>query len=210
MTTGLEGGVECVYKSFLLAGCGKYMALKQQENSLLNTLKRLRSRIVLLVLRKRMQQYHKEEGLDTYDIMESLSNHIDKLSVFSKEDPFGKEFKATWTIIKYRQNETSKGQAPPEAEGEIANRTLSGLAKYFKTNGTERIMQPYLSEKLQNSTWEHIHTAIRLAHQGDQKNARLHADIANNALKEVAHYMTREGYKELVGEIHRELSKLHF
>jgi len=65
-----------------------------------------------------------------------------------------------------------------------------------------------MGEKLKDSTWTHIHTAMLQARQGDAINAKLHAGIANNALKEAANYLTEEDYKVLCEEVANEFKKL--
>lgn len=186
------------------------MALKQQTNSLLKSIKQLQSKIGLLILGKQLKEH--QVGSDTvpHDIMEPLSQYLEKLSVFADEDPQGKEYKASWDVVQSFNKKESIEQTQPVEIEEIENQARSDLANHFKSNTTEKGTHPYLIEKLQNSTWEHIHTAIRLAHQGAQVKAKLHADIANNALKEVAQYMNKEDYAKFVNEINSELVKLHF
>ena len=58
-----------------------------------------------------------------------------------------------------------------------------------------------MGEKLKKSTWSHIHTATLQARQGSLSNAKMHAGIANDALKEAAHYMSEEDYKVFCDEV---------
>ena len=67
---------------------------------------------------------------------------------------------------------------------------------------------PYLGEKLKDSTWSHIHAAQLQARQGNTINAKLHAGIANDALKEAAHYMSDKDYKDLCNEVTAIFKKL--
>ena len=55
---------------------------------------------------------------------------------------------------------------------------------------------------------QEAHTALRYAHQGDVRTARLHADIANNAQKEAAFYMSEEEYQAFSQEVHEQLEAL--
>ena len=50
--------------------------------------------------------------------------------------------------------------------------------------------------------------SIRLARQGNSQAAKMHADIANHAYKELSHYMEENQYNELTKDIEKELTKL--
>ena len=56
-------------------------------------------------------------------------------------------------------------------------------------------------EKLIQSTWEHFHASIRLAHQGDVKTAKMHAELTRNALIEAAHYLPEAVYSRFSREV---------
>lgn len=70
------------------------------------------------------------------------------------------------------------------------------------------MLDPELSKKLKESTWNHIHTALRLARQGEAGTARLHLDIASQALKEAAHYMSREEHIAFTVEVEEKLGDI--
>ena len=65
-----------------------------------------------------------------------------------------------------------------------------------------------MGEKLKYSTWSHIHTSTLQARQGNLSNAKMHAKIANNALKEAVHYMSEEDYKVFCNEVAKEFEEL--
>ena len=88
------------------------------------------------------------------------------------------------------------------------SRALSGLGRYFRSKQTESVRDPEMSKKLKKSTWNHIHTALRLARQGEVRTARLHADIANHALHEAGHYMSEEEYRKFTLEVEEKLSEI--
>ena len=58
-----------------------------------------------------------------------------------------------------------------------------------------------MGERLKSSTWSHLHLASMEARRGDAVAAKVHADIANQALKEAAHYMSDDEYKKFSGEV---------
>ncbi len=65
-----------------------------------------------------------------------------------------------------------------------------------------------LIEHLHNSTWEHIHAAIRFTRQGDATKGRLHAQLANNAIDEAAHYMEEGDFARFMEELQHSLERL--
>jgi len=69
-------------------------------------------------------------------------------------------------------------------------------------------LNPEMGGVLRKRTWEHIHAALRLARQGDAKNARLHVDLANAALAEAAHYLTDEEISEFATALKEKLREL--
>ena len=85
---------------------------------------------------------------------------------------------------------------------------LGGLARHFKKSARKKESDQYMGEKLKTSTWTHIHTALMQARNGQATTAKLHADIANQALKEAAHYMSEQDYKAFFAEVETELNKL--
>lgn len=65
-----------------------------------------------------------------------------------------------------------------------------------------------MGEKLKDSIWSHTHAATLHGRQGNVSNAKLHAKIANDALKEAAHYMSEKDYKVLCDEVAISLKEL--
>ncbi|MDH3342176.1 MAG: hypothetical protein OEM07_00475 [Gammaproteobacteria bacterium] len=87
-------------------------------------------------------------------------------------------------------------------------RYVGELSKYFKERSQGSDIHPGIKEKLEHSVWEHIHAAIRYAHQGNEYNSKIHTDIACNACKELAHYMDDEAYRLFTIEVAKHLSDL--
>lgn len=185
------------------------MIPKREYNALLHALKRLRSRIVLFVFQNRMNSYQKKSSADIgHDITASLSEQIDKLA-FSKNE--GDQGTPCSTSCQSVRIETKKDLQGRNRTGHRVSKVTSvfvELSKYFKKGGAGTTLQPHVSEKLKTCTWEHIHTALRLARQGEVRTARLYAEIANNALKEAAHYMSEEEYAEFTAAVEEELNGL--
>jgi hypothetical protein len=68
------------------------------------------------------------------------------------------------------------------------------LSRHLTKTNSYHELAPPVAEKLQASAWQHTQSAIRLAHQGNHDGARLHADLASNAVKELGHYLPDTEY----------------
>ncbi|KPK50686.1 MAG: hypothetical protein AMS22_11870 [Thiotrichales bacterium SG8_50] len=59
-----------------------------------------------------------------------------------------------------------------------------------------------------SSAVEHIHAAHRSALKGDSTNARLHATIAKEAIKDAARYMSDDEYEGFIDQVRKQLRGL--
>lgn len=73
--------------------------------------------------------------------------------------------------------------------------TSNPLSDYFQKNKAYPALATPLGEKLKTSAWAHTHSAIRFAHQGDYASAKLYAELANNAVHELGHYMPEDDFR---------------
>ena len=71
---------------------------------------------------------------------------------------------------------------------------LGEFAKYLRRRSRSATIRPHLAEKLQQRTWEHIASAVKLAHWGNKDGARLRAKLAENAMTEASRYMAQAQY----------------
>jgi hypothetical protein len=182
-------------------------------NLLIQALQRLYSRIASFILEKRMGSYRGEAGsVADHRLSTLLSDHIDRLAESRpangvKAQGKAPEHKVHTATDKQRLN-LSLGQRQSEHQVSIMSRALSGLGRYFRSKQTESVLDPEMSKKLKKSTWTHIHTAIRLARQGDARTAKLHLDIASQALQEAGHYMPKEEHIAFTVEIEEKLGEI--
>ncbi|WP_126454220.1 hypothetical protein [Sulfuriflexus mobilis] len=87
----------------------------------------------------------------------------------------------------------------------INKENVGELSRYFKEKSNVARFPSGIEEKLQHSTWENIHAAIRYAKQGDERKARIHVDIASSACKELAHFMNEAVYTAFIIDIEKHL-----
>ena len=181
-----------------------------KSRNLLSILQEMYSNVVCTILNNRMQQYcaRHSMGCDA-DISYQLSQHIDSIT-----DSHKNKKRTTHTENTKHQKQTVKsvGTTQTLSSGHplaVNTKKVNELSKYFKQRGNGATLKPGIKDTLTHSTWEHIHMSLRLARQCNTKGAKMHADIANHAYKELAHYMPEEKYIELTREIEKELETIN-
>ena len=185
------------------------MTSKYELKALLNALQRLYARITSLALNRRMGSYRKEAGtVADHDLSALLSDHIDRVAASRRAD--GEKIQPQ---VSAPENPTATHTPSPARRDSgrrvpIVGRAFGGLGRYFRSRRTESVVDPELSKKLKTSTWNHIHTALRLARQGEERTAKLHLDFASQALKEAAHYMSKEEYLAFTVEVEEKLAEI--
>lgn len=181
-------------------------------SALIHELESIYTRLVLNVLHSRMNRYQQQahRGLPRHanDIRSPLLTCINTLVANAQDRPDALPA-ADQLLPPTRSADTSQRDNTVGMNLAGVNNELVGeLSKYFKAriNGAE--LHPGIETRLEQSTWEHILAALRYAKQGDKPSARMHANIASNACKELAHYMREAEYLEFVAEIENQLNSL--
>ncbi len=181
------------------------MNTQSEYHRLLIAIKALYSKVTLRALHVRMHSNSKTFKSNHHQyITEKLNRHIERLANF--EEQMTKDIGATPDSIKHIK--TSENADTGHDNKKISLVIYDGLSKFFKINKTHDEQQSYVGDKLKNSTWTHIHAALRMTRQGDKSSAKLHADIANSALKEASHFMSVEEYKVFCEQVMDALSEI--
>ncbi|KPK40345.1 MAG: hypothetical protein AMJ69_02625 [Gammaproteobacteria bacterium SG8_47] len=177
------------------------MADERDDNALLEALQRLYSQLVSLVLGQRMSYASKERGGATpHDIGRSLTEYVEQVSRTStkqrKPAPEGA----------HPGPQAAKPISPSEAHRIDIPQALTttpsdGLSRHFKATRTGSALQPHVGDQLKKRVWDHIHEAVRIAHDGDAKTAKLHVEIANSALKEAAQHLPEDDYNAFAADV---------
>lgn len=174
--------------------------------SLLHRIAALYSHMFANVMHERVSAYHAHPGSDDDDddIGTTLRAYIKHT----------KQLAAANTALSTHQSGVTEpaltSVLQPQQLVEIsaspnANAVSNPLSEYFQKNNTHSDLAPPLVKKLQASAWEHTHSAIRLAHQGDFTSAKLHADLASNAIRQLGHYMSEVDFKTFKRAVKAEL-----
>lgn len=177
-----------------------------KSGNLLSIIQNMYSRIVCTILSKRMQQYCARHQYNTHsDIAAQLSQQIDSIAA-QQAKTNTKQQTHTANVQKQQEKTKHTTQASkPSATNTVDTKKANELSKYFKQRGNGATLNPGIENTLTHSIWEHIHLSLRQARQGNKNSAKMHADIANHAHKELAHYISEEKYIALTQEIENEL-----
>ena len=176
--------------------------------TLLHRVKRLYSELFLAALHDRINSYHAFMHSPKHsEISDTLHDLIDETvreasnthSVMDyKEMKFlDDEMVSASNKFKYNKSHST------EANSNAMNHLSSHLARRNLQGHDDHV-----AAKLQRSVWEHIHSAHRSARSGNSDTAKLHADLAVNAMKTLSHYLSAEEYSDFLTEISNRLQSL--
>ncbi len=173
----------------------KHNFMSTELTALIQTLRQVYFRVSSSLLQRRMDRT-KLGGGDTsnINIAEPLRKHIDILTAQKSSDS-GYEVDEAGAL--HPENTDISDTA--RATGEATTRggwSFNDLATWIKKRGGLPVMEPHIAEKLKNSARQHINEALRLARQGKNEAAKVHAELAENAVKTAAHYMSEDAYHD--------------
>lgn len=183
------------------------MASDQGGENLLKSLKQLYSKVMTLHAKSRARSSLKHSNAASpQSIISPLSECIDKLAA-NAVDAANNPHEASSSQMPELENH-SYDHVPSSREASFSGE-LGELSTHLKDSHKYAGASLGTGEKLMQSTWEHFHTSIRLARQGDVKTARLHAELTKNALTEAAHYLPEPVYSRFSKDVLKALEDIN-
>jgi len=176
-----------------------------EHESLLQKLKNLYTQIFNLSLNNRTNQYnsvsntnhHHEFGETLHELIDEIVVDISRTdSLIINEDQVSAQIEVDIKLSSPTILEVDPDKEIPPADG---------LSLYFKNNKALET-DPPMAARLRRSIWEHIHSAHRLARSGDAHTAKIHADIAIDAMKTLSHYVSDHEYIEFFNMIKQQMN----
>jgi|GEM_PF-1730328 len=177
---------------------------------LLDQLLNLYQRLARWRLESRMASYRAGGGEEPVeDISTPLAKQIEALAqqAARAESPAPTQEGRTGSRPASRPGPAQATAVPHQMN--LFRRSMNGLSRYLKGSGESLVVQPHLSDQLQESIRQHVHTALRLARQGDSRSAKLHADLASNGMHELSHFLPREEFLRFKDQVRAELHGSH-
>jgi methyl coenzyme M reductase subunit C-like uncharacterized protein (methanogenesis marker protein 7) len=182
------------------------MLARQDFNSLIHNIQDLYHKLSLYLFNIRKQSGYSVANKKPHDINKVISKHINLLVKESKKKSLNQStappVSKDYVVTQHVNNNVNKNQE------HIVSTGIDTHVDHYKFKKESSDINPAIKEQLSKNTWLHIHAAIRNARQGKQTEARLYGELANNALKEAAHYMSEDEYLEFTSSIDNELNKL--
>jgi len=178
--------------------------MSENRESLLYRIKRLYTEVFLVSLHNRIDNYHSlllsDKHHDISDVLHELIDEIVKeaASTYSVEDYRHKKYLSDDAVESEPQKDITRHSTS------MMSMTLNGLSVYLKKESAQQ-NDPHMSARLQKCVWDHVHSAHRFARLGDAKTAKLHADIAVNAMKTLSCYMSGDEYTSFFETISEQL-----
>lgn len=172
----------------------------KSSESLLQRLKKLYQQLFNLSLQNRTRlynsnmhtQHHHEFGESLHDLIDEIINDISRTDNILTEE----------YLMSSQAELDSQLSSPtsPEEDPDKIPAPAGGLSLYFKNN---KVLEadPPVAARLRRRIWDHIHSAHRLARNGDAHTAKIHADIAIDAMKTLSHYVPDHEYIEFFNMI---------
>ncbi|MCW8909413.1 MAG: hypothetical protein OQK76_02215 [Gammaproteobacteria bacterium] len=176
------------------------MANMLKTDSLIRALHNLYEKVSKFVLIERIGFYRSNTGsVNIPDISSLLDSHIEKLAVTTKQGiaPSANRINESFLIKTNSSNDLS-----------VQDKDIDGLANHYKVSASKYESSQYMGEKFKASIWLHIHTAFMQARSGQLTTAKVHADIASQALKEAIHYMSDEDFRAFYTEVEKVINEL--
>jgi len=179
------------------------MQNNNNKTSLFVTLKKLQAKLTVVMLNIRSHSYHSAFKTNkSFNMSAMLEQQVDELALnMSKKDMSANNSDETQPLTIEDTNNTVNSIQDQTKAFEDTSGIETEFAKYLKERKHSLVTNPYIGNKLKESVWEHIHSTIRYARQGDVDTAKLHSKIAANALEESGHYLNNEDYSDLVFQI---------
>ena len=180
--------------------------MKEYKESLINKIRRLYTEIFLVSLHDRIHSYHPfSPSNHHHEISGTLHKLIDEIVKEVSRNYSAKDYKDVKSDEIARSLTSGKLDNIQSQLTKTGSMTRNGLSLYL-VNRQAQEKNIHMSEKLQLCVWDHVHSAHRFAMTGDGNTAKLHADIACNAMKALSCYMPVDEYSKFFNEINGQIT----
>ena len=171
----------------------------QSHGSLRGLIDALHQLIIKVSSRLRLTQIHASPMGDAkgdYDIGKKLRNHVERISADSRPDTKARTTKkAREAEFHFKGDTAATAQEPNE------------IVENSKRKATSQLL-PRINVQLQRNTMEHINISLILAREGNIEGARLHIELAENAMHAASRFMSHEEYEIFEQQVERRLESI--
>jgi len=174
--------------------------------ALLNALRDLYLSMGTRLLNKRMQPPSSSPtaGSNT-NIADSMRNHIEQTAAQTATSEQSDPNADSPAGVQATAGKAASGGRNQEA---LRPGLFDGLARRFRRNRQAGKLEPHLREKMRANTFAHINKSMRFARQGKSEAAKIHAELAESAMKTASEYMTEEEYRAFEQHVKEKLAAI--
>ena len=179
------------------------MTYKDKYHQLLRALHQLYAHVGFLHVQKKLQR-HRGGSLQIkkYDISPQLHEHIGRLAETARPSET-----CSLPVRKQLAPRTSAKHTPSRSLN-LSSSMSEHVKNFFRRDRHITAVDRHVGDKLKTSAWNHMRTALRMARQGQLNSARIHANIAAQAVREVAHFVPEDEYEVFSKEIESSLKEI--
>ena len=131
-----------------------------------------------------------------YDIWQKLGSHMEQISAESQPDTEPRTIKKGKSTTHHRQDHAA-----------TTAQELNRLTEHGKRKAVNRLLSP-MNEHMQSKTMEHINISLILAKEGNTDGAKLHIDLAENAMHTASRFMSHEDYEIFEKKVEHRLESI--
>lgn len=183
----------------------KRVSLVDELQALIHSLQTLYLQISSRLLYSRMvTKSEPTASRESPQIQDLLANRINRAAATSEETARADTEKEPALTVPA----STGGSIPPTGArdpGHTRPTLFNALSGYFTRRRSSVHFHPFMREKMQANTLEHINKALALARQGHAQGARIHAELAESAMKTAGEYMSDDEYHRFRDDVETRL-----
>jgi hypothetical protein len=155
--------------------------------------------VMTVSARLRHAQIHRSpmgDAKGNYDIWGTLGNHVEK--ILSERQP--------QTNSHPTREVTARDPDQHEDTGATA-KGFNQLSEHSKQQAINQLL-PSMSQQLQRTTMDHINISLILAREGNTEGAKLHIDLAENAMHTAGRFMSHKEFELFENKVEHRLESI--
>ncbi len=168
---------------------------------LIQELKQLYKLISQHLWHRRMSEAKPGEARQSAEIHASLSEHVDIDAGDRNTREEGAE-----TVGPLGPQEQPVARKSAEKGPRLG--LFKALSQHFSRRRRAVHAQPHLAKQMQEQTHNHINRALQLARQGQAGNAKMHLELAEQAMRTASQYMPEAEYAEFKEKVEERLQEV--
>ncbi len=173
-------------------------------HDLLSALKSMYLHLARMHLDQRLNTHKLKPANDSVDLSDTLFQQIDRLAS-NRNDT------ATSTSTAPRVGAAADGATGTPASSRRGKSSAeaivnNGLKDHLQNQRHSNTNDLLIAARMEKATWHHVHLALFHARNGREDTAKLHANIALQAMKEVHKYLDDEEYAQFSDSVKQKIT----